>query len=110
MTPKKITEHQTAAYNNVLDARNLEYLLNTRRFETAYDMATCIQKIYCGKIINDIIHIKAWIKHILKHDLSSKNVEDLRRIASRLGFTGANRIDKAGLLSIIKRESENEED
>ena len=95
---------QSEAHEQLLDIRNLEHFVNTTKFEDAWEQAGSGEREFIIHLTEtvDMILLKKLIDEILKKDISTKLVTDLRQIASSLGMVNCNQYPKSVLLAFIK--------
>ena len=105
-----ITQVQINMKNKLHHMRNLDYFVNTIRFEKAYEEANEKELYGIDHALksNNLIVLRNLCNQILRKDLTEKPLSELREIASRKGIPNFNRFTKNGLIYLIKEHMKNE--
>lgn len=92
-------------YNDILDLRSLERLINSKSFELAWDSATDEEKGTVLQLIEkkDSRASRKWMKD---HNQANLSLRELREIASQLSIIGYSRLPKEQLLVLIYQKEE----
>ncbi len=101
-----LTDLQTLAHNNSLQARNVDYLVYTSKFSTAFEHATEIQRQQLCRGVRDLdtVLINTTVRSILYDCLEAKNIHELRDIGKQCSIYGVTKLNKAQLIHLIKKE------
>lgn len=98
-------------HHEVLNLRNIEYLVKTELFQSVFDYASPEAKKVVINLIsnNDYEGFKRWFRNQRLKYVETLGVRELRTVAAALKIRNYNTLPKSLLLSEITRANQNEE-
>lgn len=98
-----LNQIQVASRLKLLNCRSIEYIVNSPKFERAFEL--CTDKTLIYKYIENLDpeNLKLLIERVLKQNLDDKSLKDVREVAGSLGILNYNQYNKAELIMLIKR-------
>lgn len=101
-----MTGLQVLAHDNALQARNVDYLVNTTKFVQAYIQADDVKRSQLERGVRDLdaILINTVVRSIIHDCLESKNIHELRDIGKQHSIYGVTKLSKSQLIHLIKSE------
>ena len=109
-----VTDLQTLAHSNALQARNVDYLTGTVNFKRAFEQGDEAQRLQLERGVRDLdVPLINTIIRSVTHDcLESKNIHELRAIGVQCSIYGVTKLTRSQLISLIKleRNKKNEKD
>ena len=105
-TTMSLEQIQAHAHSKMLEARNMNYIVNTRNFIDAFEAANDVQKNKLYELVKEgnLKTLYDEIRLLIKDCLEAKNIHELRKIAASLNIYGATKLTKRQLIYIIKKE------
>ena len=96
-----LTQMRAQVRYKLLDLRNLDYLINTHKFEQTWKLIPDVEDLIRNCNIQKLRKI---INKIEKNDLEDHSVAELRVMASRLGVPYFSKLHKDALIIQIKEQ------
>lgn len=104
-----MSQVRLVAHDKLCSWRSIDYLINTPRFEKAFEVATTDDREKMLSILDNIDDLRKWMNDVLRQEIGDMTVAQLRKLACELNIRDYMKMSKSLLLSYIQEKMDEQQ-